>query len=487
MIRIADLCLWHDDDQILDNIGFEVAMGETLAIIGESGGGKTSLARLLLGLLGGRHMGASRQGRGFRWTGRAEVGGIDVLRAGRSEMARFRGRMAGMIVQALSDALNPHMKVREHVEEMLASHGMHHIDAEAARGAWNIPQRIWERYPAGLSGGEIQRVLTALAMLPAPRYLVLDEPTASLDNANREKAMQAFTRGRDSRCQVLITHDLDLVDRLADRVVVLRQGHIVEIDAARKILDAPSERYTERLIAAARDVAAPPRSEKAGSAGLRESTISTPPGLHVSDLCHGYGKANVLDALSFHLPKGDCLAVLGESGAGKSTLARLLCGYERARSGHIAWIGDDRRPAPPRAALISQHPHRAMPSHFTVAQVLREALTLAERHAMDATGGKQRIGELLELVGLPTQEDFLERPSAVLSGGEAQRLVIARALAGRPNYLVADEPTAALDMLSRSTVLKLLKRLQDEQALTIVLITHEPEIAGYMSRYQIQL
>ncbi|RWR31871.1 ABC transporter ATP-binding protein [Sinirhodobacter populi] len=503
MIHVENLCLYHGERPILNDVCFSVAVGETLAIVGESGGGKTSLARLLLGLLDGRYTTSFASHRGFHWSGRALLGQLDVLRAGKSEMDNIRGRKVGMIVQALSDALNPHLTVRQHLREVLILRGRRPLDVEKACDDWNIPERLRDRYPAGLSGGEIQRVLTALAMLPCPRYLILDEPTASLDRQNRAKAIRALNKDRASRCQLLITHDLDLAGQLADRVAVLREGRIVEAGTTQNVLREPSKHYTASLIDAARECGracgpARPRAVTSSTKSGLEMHASRSPeclqcGLSVRSLMHSYGGVPVLKNLSFHLPKGSCLAVLGESGSGKSTLARILSGYEPLQSGQISWISQNGlgravHSAQIRAVLVSQHPHRAMARHFTVSEVLEEVLKLTVSRNTEAsircnrhTDSQCQISNLLNMVGLPIESGFLSRPTAALSGGEAQRLVIARALASKPDCIVADEPTAALDMLSRSIVLKLLKKLRDEQALTIVLVTHEPEIASYMS------
>lgn len=474
MIRVDNLCLRHGEKQILANVSFEVAMGETLAIVGESGGGKTSIARLLLGLLKGSVDRGQTHHDSFMWSGQALVGDVDMLRATRSSIERIRGREITMIVQALSDALNPHLTVRQHVREVLVLGQRTDTDIEQACGEWNIPEQIRDRYPSGLSGGEIQRVLTALALLPRPRCLVLDEPTASLDQENRARAVEAFAIGRVSRCQLLITHDLKLARQMADRVAVLRNGRIVETGPTSDVLKKPSTSYAASLIAATGGLsqAASPKRQASPPQG----------GLRVRNLSHSYAGVQVLNGLSFDVPKGQCLAVLGESGSGKSTLARILAGYEPHGSGQIEWIGvDGSRDDVPRCALVSQHPHGAVPRHFTVADVLEEALMLAGRRKFGA------MEELLELVGLPADSGFLTRQTAALSGGEAQRLVIARALAGEPDCIVADEPTAALDTISRLTVLRLFQRLQAERQLTLVLITHEPDVARHLTRNIIRL
>lgn len=474
MIRVENLSLGHGLTPILNDVSFEVQPGETLAIIGESGSGKTSLARLLMGLLPGG------SNRAFHWKGRAFMGEMDVLNASRRAMNHFRGRQAGLIVQALSDALNPHMRIRQHLREIVLQHRLA-LTAEEICATWHIPTRLLDRYPLGVSGGEIQRVLTALALLPAPRFLILDEPTAALDVANRAHAIAGFRRGSDTRCQILITHDLDLARALSDRVAVLKAGRIVETGPTLSVFRQPSHDYTRLLIKSAL-----PSIPPAVAAG----PDATEAGLHIRNLCHSVAGRWVFQDLQVSIPEGSCLAVLGESGSGKTTLSRLVAGMEDIQSGAILWRRGGRETSF-RAALVCQHPHRAMARHFSVAQVLGEALDLKQKRTGKARlSDRQRsrqIFNLLETVGLPWDDRFLDRRSAALSGGEAQRLVIARALAMNPDILVADEPTAALDMISRSQVLDLLRRLKEERRLTILLATHDTAAAGYLSDRSLNL
>ncbi|MEZ5838708.1 MAG: ATP-binding cassette domain-containing protein [Geminicoccaceae bacterium] len=473
MIQVQSLCLSFGERRILDGISFTVARGETLAIIGGSGVGKTSLARLLMGLLPSGP--ATKARSGFRWSGKVLVDELDVLRAKQRELRRFRGRQAGMITQALADALNPHLTVRQHLREVMYLHRLPGTVEEVC-AACNIPVRLCNRYPAGLSGGEIQRVLTALAMLPRPPVLILDEPTASLDGANRARAVEAFRRDQQSRCQLLITHDHDLARELADRVAVLKAGRIVEVGRARDILRPP---------APSRPMVPPSPVEP-----RLQTTTASSPGLYVHGLCHAHSGIPVLRDLSFHVPQGGCLAILGESGAGKSTLARILAGLEPLQAGQMSWVSSKgARPvelSSRRSAMVSQHPHRAMARHFTVEQVLSEALALAGP-CPERKGRVLQGRDLLETVGLPASPSFLAQRSATLSGGEAQRLVIARALATEPDVLIADEPTAALDMVARERVLNLIARLKEERNLAIILVTHDADVATCIADHFLEL
>ncbi len=501
MIRLEKVFLRFADKTILDGVSFQVGNEETVAMVGESGGGKTSLARLLLGLLDGgpsdrRHSGAKA---GFRWSGSARVGDLDVLTATPRQMRAYRGRRAGLIVQALSDALNPHLTVLQHMEEVLKVRRVAGIDAGAACLDHNIPRHLHHRLPAGLSGGEIQRVLTALALIGDPPYLILDEPTASLDPANKERAVATFSKGRGNRCQLLITHDLDLARRLADRTGVLHQGRLVEIGPTADVFARPTDAYTRSLLQASGDTATarvrtpePSEQEILPTAPIAADGAAERSGLLVSNVTHGYGGPPVLQDISVFVPAGTCLAILGESGCGKSTLARLLTGFEPLQSGKIAWCPTAGPSAFSLSALVSQHPHRAMARHFSVEQVLREAVLLSrKRHrgtrARRSDIDRGQIESMLSRVGLPVDDGFLARKTAALSGGEAQRLVIARALAANPRYLIADEPTSALDMRARAQILSLLRKLTEESGLALVLFTHDPAAAHALANRHLHL
>ncbi|GAA3589170.1 ABC transporter ATP-binding protein [Marinobacter xestospongiae] len=518
MIRVERLCLRVFDNLVLRDISFQVDRGETLALVGESGGGKTSLARLMAGLLHGQ---PCRQPRGcvrargrFRWSGTVWFDGFEILRARPRQVQAFRVRELGWLPQALSDALNPNLTVIQHVQELLEAGGRTCADAHGLCVAHHIPVDLHHRYPSGLSGGEIQRLLAALAMANNPRYLILDEPTASLDHGNRERVIESFGKGREERCQLLITHDLDLARRIADRIGVLRNGRLVEVGPVATVFGCPEHDYTRKLLSirheatysgpwcGGRAQAAIPEPGKGRACRqLVRDGVSPGPdsskepcrlveGLEILGLSHEYAGQPVLEDISLFVPIGTCLVVTGESGSGKSTLARLLAGFEPVRRGKVTW----RSPLHPEGAgrsslrpvLISQHSHRALAPHFSVCDVLAEAFQLENNkrgslRAKSAGVGIERMISLLDRVGLPTAKAFLQRKTAALSGGEAQRLVIARALVGNPCCLVADEPTSALDMASCQQVLMLLDELKRFGKVAIVVFTHDQRVVRHLA------
>ncbi len=520
MISVCDLSLWFGEKAILDGLSFDVQKGETLAIIGESGGGKTSLARVLLGLIEGQYWREDKpRPKGFHWSGEAHIEGVDMLRADKADLKSVRGSKMGLIVQALADALNPHLTILQHMQEMLTIHGMTALAADQALLQYNIPQALHDRYVVGLSGGEIQRVLLALALIPKPDCLILDEPTASLDPGNREAAIASFRQGSQQRAQILITHDLDLARTLSDQVGVLYCGRLVEQGPTEQLFNAPSQNYTrsllklgagERVLSGGSSV---PRKQNASAVSCpsrwketAEDRAGPQEGLHVAGVTHAIGDKILLKAQSLFVPAGSCLALVGPSGCGKSTLARLLTGFETPQTGRITWLlaeeGDlsvsgkdvcqDRPGHQATAALIAQHPHRALARHFTVAECLAEPRRLQSQQGgcwgrrTALSGEEEDVKTLLAHVGLPTENAFLARKASTLSGGEAQRLVIARALAMHPKYLVADEPTSSLDMRARTRILQVLHDLKVHHNLALVLLTHDHDAAHFLADHKKQ-
>nr|WP_321458481.1 ATP-binding cassette domain-containing protein [uncultured Cohaesibacter sp.] len=502
MIEISNLRLHFSNRRILDNVSFTLEKGETLALIGESGGGKTSLARLLLRLLNGKPFDENERAtlsrpKGFHWSGSAHIDGLNILHADTKDIKQIRGKKIGLIAQALSDALNPHLTVAQHIEEISRKIGPMEQSARDICIQFNIPVQLCEQYPSRLSGGEIQRVLSALALIRKPDYLILDEPTASLDPANREIAIETFSKESRTRGQILITHDLALARQLADRVAVLYQGRVVEEGKTAEIFRCPKRHYTGTLVQACHrnpECAAGKARPNQIADGVSPKALHTsrqkpdPQGLSIRHVSHHYENHLVLDDISASVPIGSCLGIVGPSGCGKSTLAKLLVGQLPIKQGTILWKEgrNSLLPAQVRPALVSQHPHRAMAHHFSVFEVLREALVLDRKrtarfclkHKHDFEG---EVFSLLEQVGLSHEPDFLSRKTAALSGGEAQRLIIARALSTKPSYLVLDEPTSALDMCARSQILSLLAELISKQSLTTIIFTHDLDAAHFLA------
>lgn len=490
-IKINNLSVTYECQKILTDISLTVHQGETMAIIGESGGGKTTLARCLCGLIQNCH--------GYKLTGRAVVNNIDILTATPSKMRQYRGKQIGLISQALSDALNPHMTLLDHIQEILAQHRIKQTDLMHLCDYFNLPTRIHHHYPYQLSGGEVQRLLTALALITEPTCLILDEPTAALDSKNQEHAILTFKKGSDKRAQILITHDLPLAARIADRIGVLHQGRLIEVGATDCFFKNPAHPYSKKLLSNLDHTALSPSIQMPHNNPefVASDIMTTGMGLQVSGLSYGYSHPFLFKDISAFIPAGHCLAILGSSGCGKSTMARLLAGYLEIQKGSINWHPSEEQPEEQNAdadpssspaamsCLISQHPHRALASHFSVQDVLTEALMFED---MEKSPDSQRsITDLLAQVGLPMDQRFLERKVKILSGGEAQRLVIARALVANPKYLVADEPTSALDLVSCHRIIHLLRDVITTRHISLILFTHDPYVARQLGNQCCQL
>jgi len=487
MIELRNLCLSARERPILQDISLKVARGETLALVGPSGAGKSSLARLLLRLLDGRAADgghpAGPRGAGYRWSGQALVAGIDMLAAPAAALPTLRGRHIGLIVQSLADALNPQLTIRAHIGEMLSLHQITDTRPEDLCRRYNLPLRLLDQRPASLSGGETQRLLTALALLPQPQCLILDEPTAALDPDNRRLALAALDQGRTQRAQILISHDPDLILSQADHLAVLDAGRIVETGPVDRLRTAPLQPLTRALLQRP-----PPRATNVSA------PISGPVVLAVTRLSHAYGAAQpVLQNTALTLRSGECLAVVGSSGCGKSTLARLVTGLEPVQSGLIDWPGTSgERKARPAIGYVSQLPHRALTAHFTVSETLAEALALTRGplrwyQRPRCTPADPAISKALRAVSLPEDLAFLHRRTADLSGGEAQRLCLARALISDPAVIVADEPTSALDGRSKAEVVNTLHDLKSRAGKAILLVTHDAWVADSLADRQLEL
>lgn len=280
-----------------------------------------------------------------------------------------------------------------------------------------------------------------------------------------------------------------MAEKIADRVGVLHQGCLVEVGATDSLFQAPAHPYTQSLLHSLRKSATHRNTHKI-SKSAKDSTAEdsigpNSQGLCLSGICYHYRHQPLFQNISAFIPAGHCLAILGPSGCGKSTMARLLSGYLESQKGDISWHpASDQKPAA-MACLVSQHPHRALAPHFSVQDVLTEALMFDRKQ----TSPDQQISitDLLAQVGLPTDSAFLKRKTKILSGGEAQRLVIARALLANPRYLVADEPTSALDLVSCDRIIHLLRNLIQTRHISLILFTHDLAVARQLGDQCCQL
>jgi peptide/nickel transport system ATP-binding protein len=503
LVHVQDLWIRAGAEPILRGVGFSLAPGESLALAGASGSGKTTTALAVLGHLreGLRHTGGT-----VHVAGRAVLpvpmpgaprrsdqgGGAGAGQSagpgGRGAAARWPRRHppgpqapTAYLGQDPAAALNPYRRIGATLLTALASDRLPRAARrEAVTRALarvGLDPALADRYPHQLSGGQQQRAALAVALARHPRLLVVDEPTSALDPAAAEEVHEALIALRRSGVALLwITHDLAAVDVAVDRVLVLADGRVAEEAPHAVLLASPTSPQATALVAAAR--AERPRPPAPTSA---EPVLST------RGLTARYpGGPVVLDGVSLDAHPGRCLAVVGASGAGKSTLARCLAGLHPPTRGTIH-LGPDRlapdvraRTMTQRAAvqLVAQDPAGALHPRHTVHTTLARPLRLF--HGMrDRDEVTDEVTRLLKLVGLPASH--ARRQPGELSGGERQRVALARALAARPRLLICDEATAALDAVTTREVLDLLSELTAAENLTLVLITHSRQAARYLA------
>ncbi|PVE12012.1 dipeptide ABC transporter ATP-binding protein [Streptomyces scopuliridis] len=470
------------DIPVVADVSAEVHPGQTLALVGESGSGKSTVAATLLGHL--RH--------GSRITaGTVRVDGKDVFALSARELRRLRGGTVAMVAQNAGHALTPSMRIGKQIAEALRDKAAGRASSSAAvlelleQVRLPRPDELARRYPHELSGGQQQRVAIAMAIAARPRVLVLDEPTTGLDVVTQRGVLDLIgaLRAELGLAAVLVSHDLGVVAHMADQVTVLRAGRVVESAPTRRLFAAPAEPYTRRLLASV------PRLTDEGLAlvgedGSREIRpravlpADAPEAVAVRDVTIDYGSTRAVHGVSFQVRRGEILALVGESGSGKSTLAWSLAGLRAPSGGTMTHeAGDLTRPSRRRAPslrrkiqLVFQNADTSLNPRRSVGDAVRRPLrffgTAATRPEAAA-----RARQLIADVRL--DPDLADRLPAQLSGGQRQRIGIARALAGEPDVLIADEITTALDVSVQAEVLRLLDDLRRERRLACLFISHD--------------
>ena len=453
------------DITIVDGVSASLPKGKVLGLIGESGAGKSTIG--LSSLAYGRG--------GVEITGgEVFVNGRDILKLSRSGLNALRGREVCYVSQSAAAGFNPAHRLIDQVIEATMEHGlMTKSEAEErARYLFDAlslpdPDTIGERYPHQVSGGQLQRVMTAMALCPKPDLIVFDEPTTALDVTTQIDVLGAIKHAISVTgvAALYITHDLAVVAQIADDIMVLRDGNTVEYGPTRQIIETPQEDYTRALVSV-RSIVHP------------EKQPTETPLISMQNIVAGYGKEiTVLDDVSVDVHAGQTLAVVGESGSGKSTLARVLTGLLPARSGQITFEGRPLTPAQKDRPLddlrdiqmIYQMADTAMNPRQTIGTIIGRPIEF-----YFGTKGrelKDRTVEMLEKIELPA--DMISRYPAELSGGQKQRVCIARALAAGPKVIICDEVTSALDPLVADGILKLLLDLQERENVAYMFITHD--------------
>jgi len=450
---------------IVEGISFDLARGKVLGLIGESGAGKSTIG-----------LSSMAYGRGdIRITGGSvRLEGKELLSASPREIRRIRGARVCYVAQSAAAAFNPAHRLMRQVIEASVRHRLM-TEAEARARAVELfrtlglpdPETFGDRYPHQVSGGQLQRAMTAMALCPRPELIVFDEPTTALDVTTQLDVLAAIKHAiRETGVAALyISHDLAVVAQVADDILVLRHGKMVEMGPVGQVIRDPHAAYTRDLL-------------DAQETGKPETAANAETVLKAEGVRAGYGSGpDVVCDISFALPRGQTLAIVGESGSGKSSLARVLTGLLPARAGKITFagtalpprLGQRNRDTLRRMQLIYQIADTALNPRQTVGEIIGRPL--AFYGGLRGKAGRARVVELLEQIEMG--EQFIDRYPAELSGGQKQRVAIARALAAEPEVILCDEPTSALDPLVAKGVLELLLKLQREKALSYVFITHD--------------
>ena len=462
---------------IITDLNFTIARGEVLALIGESGSGKTTAALAL--------MGYARRGCTIA-AGHVRVGITDVLALPPRGLSGYRGRNVTYVAQSAAASFNPAQRIMSQVIEPALIHGlMSRGEAEdKARVLFRAlvlpdPEGVGSRYPHQVSGGQLQRLMAAMALITGPELVILDEPTTALDVTTQIEVLWAFRNvvRELHTTAVYVSHDLPVVAQLADRVVVLHGGEVQEIAPIGRILHEAEHPYTRSLLAAAA-----PSSKVASTQVAADAKQEL---LEVSGLVAGYGgrdaqgmpRVPVLHDIGFNIAPGSVLGVIGESGCGKSTLAHVIAGLLPAAHGTMLLDGhelprrvSERTPEQLQAVqIVFQMADVALNPARTVASILARPLKFY--HGMRGAAARRRVAELLDMVHLSPQ--LAERYPDELSGGQKQRVNLARALAAEPKLILCDEVTSALDTIVAAAVLELLAELRRALGVALMFISHD--------------
>ncbi|HWA53580.1 MAG TPA: ABC transporter ATP-binding protein [Solirubrobacterales bacterium] len=475
--------------QAVDGVSFELKPGEVLAIVGESGSGKSVTAQTVLGLTRSHNATIS---------GSIELGGKELISAGDAELRDVRGARVGMVFQDPMTSFNPVYRIGRQIAEAIRAHREEVGKAEAHERAIELLDSVGipdaarrvDAYPHEFSGGMRQRAMIAMALALDPEVLIADEPTTALDVTVQAQILALLERLNRERglATILITHDLGVVAEVADRVLVMHEGEIVERGDLERIFYSPTDPYTRKLLDAVVriDTAVPLRARRESEALLEVTDLvkhfPLKRGLLIA---REVDRVRAVDGVSFSVRQGETLGLVGESGSGKSTLSRTILQLLEPTSGSVRFegrelVGLSRRELQPlrrEMQMVVQDPYASLNPRKRVGQIVGEPLRLQG----EAKGGELRrqVQGLLERVGLAAEH--YDRYPHEFSGGQRQRIGIARALALRPKLIIADEPVSALDVSIRAQILDLLAELQADFGLTYVFVAHDIGVVRHVS------
>jgi len=487
VLSVKDLVITtsgHEPRSLVNGVSFDVFAGETLCIVGESGSGKSLTSFSIMGLLPPDTLRVA--------SGSISMMGTELRNVSQGELRSLRASSMSMVFQEPMTALNPVMRVGEQIAEVIATHQPDQSKGQRRDRVVKMlndvglpdPERLYTAYPHELSGGQRQRIMIAMALILEPRLLIADEPTTALDVTTQKQILSLIKDLQRSKgtSVIFVTHDFGVVADIADRILVMKRGDMVEMGSRDQILSHPSNAYTRALIASVPSVHPPTREE------IKSDTI-----LRIKNLNKLYGKRSVfghsrqvkaLTDVNLTIKRDEIVGVVGESGSGKSTLARCVIGLVESSSGEIELDGKalatscknrslhEKR----RIQIVFQDPYRSLNPRITIGESLTEGLC---NTGVSVSQARQKVIDVLSIVGL--EKEVLDRYPHQFSGGQRQRLCLARAIVMEPDVLIADESVSALDVLVQEQVLALLLDIKRKTGVAILFITHDLRVAAQIS------
>ena len=480
LLEVRDLDVGLADGTLLvRGVSFDLERGETLAIVGESGCGKSMTALALMRLL---PPGVAILGGAVRFDG------IDLARLGQRAMEDMRGNRIAMIFQEPMTSLNPVLTVGEQVAEVVRRHeGARNATARARAldlfRLVRMPEAAarLDAFPHQLSGGQRQRVMIAMALANKPDLLIADEPTTALDVTIQAQILDLLQKLKDETgmALLLITHNLDIVKKMADRVYVMKDGEIAEQGPTRAIFDAPQHEYTRRLIAS-EPKGEPPAADTSAPVVLETENLKVWFPVKTGMLQRVTSHIKAVDGLSLRLRAGQTLGVVGESGSGKTTLGLAILRLVSSE-GKIAYVGNRldglnakaMRPIRREMQIVFQDPYGSLSPRLSISQIVEEGLVI-QNPKMKYDERRERVSKALAEVGL--KPEMQDRYPHEFSGGQRQRIAIARAMVLEPKFVMLDEPTSALDVSVQAQIVDLLRDLQEKRKLAYLFISHDLKV-----------
>ena len=495
LLSIKKLTIKIGDQIILSNVSFDLKKNEVLGLVGESGSGKSFTALSVLDLI---HL------KNLKTEGEIIFNGRELNKLSKKEYQKIRGKEISMIFQEPMSSLNPTMKCGDQISEIIINHEKISKKIAKKRSIELIkkvqlknPKLVFEKYPFQLSGGQQQRIMIAIAIACKPKLLIADEPTTSLDSLIRNDIISLIKslQKEYSMSVLFISHDLKLVSKFVDNLIVLKNGMIIEKGVSSQIFNSPKENYTKHLINSS-----PPKNNRPNrlitSTNKKNKIISKEeradhhlkiynknPILKINNLTVFYKNNQILKDISFDLYKGETLGIIGESGSGKSTIAKSILGLIKINNGKILFKNQNTNDISnsifrKKVQLIFQDPYSSLNSEISIGKSIIEPM-IAHKIFNSKHEMKCRAIELLNQVGL-SESDFKKFPNQ-FSGGQRQRIVIARALALNPEIIICDESVSALDVSIQAQILNLLSDLKEKYLFTFLFISHDMSVIKYFT------